>query len=181
MFIGGVRLSKVVLGLLLLATFAAMLRSGRPWRGYNIPRVAEIATLPETEALAPVRRYTKIGAGLFPWVGGVRPQYGRGEQPVKLGYAYLEYGILGMPYWVGEEYGLVTYIEQAHGIRFAGIAPGQRPLLDEMVGRPITRDYRFNRYFRLWGWFFPVAFFAFIFLWWREDRQEETRLMEGLE
>jgi len=165
--------SRIVLAVLLAATAAAMIFSGRPWRGYSMPRVAEIATLPDNEELAPVRRYTEIGSGIFPYIGGPRPELGRVRQPLKLGYAYDEYGILGMPYWVSGEYGLVTYLETVEGIQVAVITPSQRPMLDGMLGTPVTRDYQFRWYLQIWGWFFPPLFLLWILTWRREDMARE--------
>ena len=171
--------SRVVLAVLVLATLLVLVFSGRPWRGYNMPRIAEIAVLPDDSRTEAVRRYTEIGSGIFPWLDGPRPELAGERQPLRLGYAYVEYGILGMPYGVGDEFGLVTYFDSPAGIQFGVIAPGQRPLLDEMVGRPLTRDYEFRWYLYVWGWLFPVLFLLWIYLWWREDRQEEQKLLEA--
>jgi hypothetical protein len=172
--------SRVILAVLVLVTLAALIFSGRPWRGYSMPRVAEIALLPDNDRMAQVRRYTEIGSGIFPYLDGVmRPELGRERQPLHLGYAYDEYGILGMPYWVGGEYGLVTYLETAQGIQVAAITEGQRPLLDEMVGRPVTRDYSFRWYFQIWGWLFPPLLILWLLAWRREDQAEEERLMNS--
>lgn len=174
-----IRPSRVVAALLVAATLAVLIFSGRPWRGYNMPRVTEIATLPDDERLVPVRRYTEIGSAFFPYIGGPRPELAAERQPLKLGYAYLEYGILGMPYAVGEEYGLVTYIEEPSGVQVAAITPGQQPLLDELAGRRLSQDYRFAWYRYVWGWLFAFSFALWIWLWRREDRQEEQRLLEA--
>jgi hypothetical protein len=173
------RPSRVLLAILVLGTLLAMILSGRPWRGYSMPRVEQIAALPDSPQLAPVRRYTEIGSGLFPYIGGPRPDRNGRRPELKLGFAYEEQGILGMPYWVSDEYGLVTYLETEPGIQFAMIGPGQRPLLDGMLGRPVTQQYRFRWYRHLWGWLFPLAFLIWIFLWRREDQQEEQRLLEA--
>jgi hypothetical protein len=171
--------SRILLGLLLTGTGAALIFSGRPWRGYAMPVVAEIAVLPDDARFAQVRRYTEIGSGFFPYVGGPRPDRDQARPPLKLGYAYDEHGILGLPYGVGYEYGLVAYFEQAEGIQVAVIGEGQRPLLDSLIGRPLTQNYRFRWYLRVWGWLFPPAFFGWILLWRREDKLEEQRLMEA--
>lgn len=176
---GKITPSRVLLAVLVLFTLGAMIFSGRPWRGYSMPRVAEIALLPDNEALAQVRRYTEIGSGIFPYIdGSVRPELGRARQPLHLGYAYDEYGILGMPYWVGGEYGMVSYLETPEGVQVAVISPGQRPLLDGMVGRPVTRDYAFRWYVHIWGWLFPPLFILWLLAWRREDKREEERLLE---
>ena len=165
--------SRVILAVLVVMTICSLAFSGRPWRGYSAPRVAEIATLPDNERLADVRRYTEIGAGVFFHVGGPRPEIAGTRQPVKLGFAYHEYGIFGMPYWVGDEYGLVTSIDTVPGVQVAGIAPGQIPLLDEMLGAPIAANYRFRWYLHIWGWLFPILIVALILAWRREGRIRE--------
>lgn len=173
------RPSHAVLAALIVATVAVLLLSGRPWRGYYMPRVSEIATLPDDEGLAAVRRYTEIGSGMFPWIDGERPELADARPQLRVGYAYAEYGILGMPYAVGEEYGLVTYLEMPEGIRVGAITPGQRPLLDELIGLRLTQGYAFRWYRYVWGWLFAFTFLLWIYLWWREDRQEEQRLLEA--
>jgi hypothetical protein len=167
---------RVILVGLLGALALALLFSGRPWRGYSMPRVAEIAVLEDSPRLADVRHYTEIGSGIFPYIGGPRPDLAGTRPPLRLGYAYNENGILGLPYWVGDEYGLVTYIETVDGIQFAAIAPGQVALLDEMIGSPAASGYAFRWYLRIWGWLYFAAFLALVFSWWREDRGEEERL-----
>lgn len=165
--------SRVLMAVLVVATLAALAFSGRPWRGYSAPRVAEIATLPDNERLAQVRRYTEYGSGVFYHIGGDRPEYANARQPLKLGFAYHEYGILGMPYWVKGEYGLVTYLDTVEGVQVAGIMPGQVPLLDEMIGEPLASSYTFRWWTRIWGWFFPVLLIALILAWRREARIKE--------
>ena len=176
---GKITPSRIVLGVLIVMVLAAMIFSGRPWRGYSIYRVAEIATLPDNERLAPVRRYTEIGSGIFPHLNGPRPELGEGRQPLRVGWAYHEYGILGMPYWVDSEIGLVTAIDTPNGVQIGAITPGQIPLLEEMVGAPIVRNYSFRWYLQIWGWLFPPLFLLWLYLWRREDRQEEERLLNS--
>lgn len=165
--------ARVILALLIIFTLSAMIFSNRPWRGYTSPWIEDIATLPDNDRLAPVRRYTEIGAGVIFHIGGRRPEFEGYRAPLKLGYAYHEYGILGMPYWVGDEYGLVTYIETPEGRQYAGIAPGQIPLLDEMMGEPIASTYRFRWWLQIWGWIFPILLVALVFAWLREGRIRE--------
>jgi len=165
--------SRAILAVLVVATILCMALSGRPWRGYSAQRVAEIRTLPDDPALAPLRRYTAIGSGIFFHIGGPKPWLADRPRTLKLGYAYQEYGILGMPYWVNSGYGLVTYYETVPGVQVAFIAPGQIPLLDEMIGEPVAANYDFRRYLRIWGWFFPVLLIALILAWRREARIRE--------
>lgn len=174
-----IRPSRIILGLLLLGTAAAMAFSGRPWRGYAMPWVEEIAVLPDTPAMAPIRRYTEIGSGIFPYIDGPRPEYRGQRRPLRLGYAYDEIGILGMPYRIAGHYGLVTYLETEEGVQVGAITEGQKPLLDAAIGSPIASSYQFRWYLQVWGWFFPLLFGLWILAWRREDKMEEQRLLES--
>jgi hypothetical protein len=170
--------SRIILGALLGAIILALLFSGRPWRGYNMPRVTPIAVLEDSPRLADVRHYTEIGPGIFPYIGGPRPELAETRQPLRLGYAYVEYGIFGLPYWVGEEYGMVTYLETSAGVQVAAITPGQVPLLDEMIGAPTASGYHFRWYLYIWGWPLLILFVAWVWTWRREDLSEEERLRD---
>jgi hypothetical protein len=176
---GQITPSRIILAVLLAATAAAMIFSGRPWRGYNMPRVAEIAVLPDTPQTAPIRRYTEIGSGIFPYIGGPRPELRGRRTPLRLGYAYDEVGILGMPYRVTGTYGMVTYFENEQGVQLGAITPGQIPLLDAAIGSPVASSYQFRWYLQIWGWFFPLLFGLWILAWRREDKMEEQRLLES--
>lgn len=175
------RPSRIVLALLAAGILLVLILSDRPWRGYQMPRVQEIAVVPDNPRTAAVRRYTELGSGIFPYIGGRRPELEGRRAPLKLGFAYEEQGILGMPYRVTDEYGLVTYLELPDGIQFGALAPGQRPLLDAMIGRPLTRDFEFRWYLQTWGWLFALGFLLWLYLWRREDLQEEQRLLDSMQ
>jgi hypothetical protein len=169
---GQITPSRIVLGVLIAGVLAAMIFSGRPWRGYSAYQIREIRTLPDDPRLASVRRYTQIA--LYPYVGGeARPELSIGRQPVRLGWAYQEYGILGMPYWAQSDQGLVVYMEAPDGLQFGPVTPGQIPVLEAAGAGQIPRDYSFPWYFHIWGWLFPPAFLLWLWLWRREDRARE--------
>jgi hypothetical protein len=176
---GTITPSRIILGMMLLGTAAAMAFSGRPWRGYAMPWVQEIAVLPDTQAIAPIRRYTEIGSGIFPYIDGPRPELRGRRMPLKLGFAYDEVGILGMPYRVTGSYGLVTYFQNEEGVQVGAITPGQTPLIDAAIGSPVASSYRFRWYLQIWGWFFPVLLGLWVLAWRREDKMEEQRLLES--
>jgi hypothetical protein len=168
-----VPLSWVLIAAMAVAVIANLLLSNRPPQGYTMYQIEEIATLPDTPELADVRRYTEIGAGELPHLRGAR-RVDIDDQPLRVGWVYQESGILSLPYWAENiSTGPSLYIDTGDGYRIAGVTPGQIPLLEQKVGRPILRDYQFRWYRHIWGWGFPLALALLIWLWVREARARE--------
>ena len=162
-------------GALLLAAVVNLFLTNRPPAFYKMLQVTEIETLPDTPALADVRRYTQIGAGFIPKMGLVQwPRADLSTRPVKVGWVYEERGFLGMPYSaVDVSNGPSLYIDTGNGYQLAGVGPSQIALLEEKVGRPFLRDYRFAWYWHVWGWLYPPLLAIFGWLWLRERRRRE--------
>lgn len=172
-FLKEVPRSRIVLAILIGFVAASMAFSGRPWRGYSAYYVHEIRTLPDGPALEMARRISRLG--IFPSVEGAPAiDHGPASEPVKLGWSYVEYGILGMPYWARTEVGLVAFRETDEGIRFGQIEPERIPLLEQAGAGEIPRDYGFPWYRYIWGWLFFPLFGLWLWLWRKEDRVREA-------
>ena len=176
-----VRLSRVVLGMLVLFTLASILFSGRPIGGYGVSVVEEVMVLPDDAPEAEwLRRQTTVGELPYP-NGRPRPWLADETQPVKIGRVYTEYGILGMPYWAqaDEELGLFIYSEGENHIGGAPINPARLQLLEQAAGVSIPREHSARWYQHVWGWMFPILFLIWLLLWRREDRKREEEELWG--
>jgi hypothetical protein len=165
--------SQIILGLLAAALGAVLFLSDRPWGMTGSYRIAKIATLPDDPRLAPVRRYTQIGSGALPYIGREAPPPQGSRPPLRLGWAYREFSAFRMPFWASSEWGMVTYYDAPWGRQFAVIMPGQKPLLDQLAGAPVTQNYRFPWYRYLWGWLFVVGLGIWTVVKRREVRKAE--------
>lgn len=170
--------SRLLLAALVLFVAATLFLGDRPWSLTSSPRVAEIDTLPDDPALASVRRYTEIGSGTLPYPARhTPPALGTEPLPLKLGWAYREVSLVGMPLWAYPEGGLVTYFERPDGYQVALIGPEQAALLDTIVGR----DYAgrsFPWYHYNWGFLLPLGILLWTWLRRREFRLAEERFYE---
>ncbi|MGQ0589593.1 MAG: hypothetical protein ACT4N8_08695 [Sphingosinicella sp.] len=166
--------SRLVLIVLVLFVAASLIFGDRPWSLTSAPRVAEIDTLPDSPALASVRRYTEIGSGTLPYPARRTPfAPGFGPPPLKVGWAYREVSLVGMPLWAYPEGGLVTYFERPDGIQVALLGPEQAVLLDRITGRDYARrDFPWFQY--VWGFLLPLG----ILLWTGLRRRELWRAEE---
>ena len=164
----------VLLGLLIVAGVANMILSNRPpLRGYTMLQITDIATLPDSPELADVRRYTEIGAGDLLHRRG-RRGVDIEDQPLRLGWVYQESGFLSLPLWAENvSTGPTLYIDTGHGYRIAGVARGQRALLEQKVGWPVVREYQFRWYLHVWGWAYLLAVAVLIWLSLKERRARE--------
>ena len=156
---------------LVVGLVVVMIFSGRPSVPANIPRIEEVATLPDGPRMASVRAYTEYGSGVLPYNAMERarraPADWDARQPLKLGYAYREVSFLKMPFWAYEEYGLVTFMDTPAGYKIAIMNPKQMELLQELTGKDWS-GYRFPIWAHLWGWLFVIGFIAGPLLWLRE-------------
>lgn len=172
-FVKRVPWATVLLGLVAILGVANMLFLDRPMRGYTKLQIDRIATLPDTPELADVRRYTEIGAGELGHVRG-RRELDISEQPLHLGWVYQESGFLGLPLWAENvSTGPTLYLDTGWGYRVAGVAPGQRDLLEQKVGRAVISDYQFRWYLHVWGWAYLLALAVLIWLSLKERRARE--------
>ena len=173
-FLKNLPISWILASLLAVGVIANALLTNRPLQGYSMYQIDEIGTLPDTPALADVRRYTEIGAGEIPHLRGASDDVDPSRQPLKLGWIYRESGILGLPYWAENVSTLPSlYIDHGDGYRYAGVGPRQVPLLEEKAGRPVLRDYEFHWYRHVWGWLFPLSLALLIMLWRKEALARE--------
>ncbi|MBX3562430.1 MAG: hypothetical protein KF780_11540 [Sphingomonas sp.] len=165
--------SRTLLALIALAFAAIALLSDRPWNAATSYRIVEIAALPDDPRLAQLRRYTEIGSGAIAYLPGEERPAMRAPQPLKIGWAYSEFSLLKLPFWASGEIGLVTYLETPTWRHFAIISPGQRPLLDELIGSEIVAENGFRWYRHVWGWLFVAAMLLWTWLRHREDLARE--------
>lgn len=136
-------------------------------------RIEEIATLPDSERLESVRRYTMIGSGIIPYAPGeARPAHAD-RPPIRVGWVYREVSALGMPFFGRAQFGPVTFVALSQGRQFAMMSPAQVALLDELAGRRVTADYRFTSYTHYWGWLIVLALIGWTLL-----RRREARIRE---
>ena len=156
---------------LFLAAFAlcvglVLIVSDRPWSATSMPRIDEVAVIPDGPKTESVREYTEYGSGVLPFMEReARPSPGPdSERPIKLGWSYRELGLLRMPFWASKELGFVTYIETPEGLRFSVMVPEQLALLEQMTGQKYSDRYTFPWHEHLWGWLFVLAFLAWLVL-----------------
>jgi hypothetical protein len=171
--------STILLALIGLAFAAVALLSERPWNATTSYRIVEITTLPDDPRLAQLRRYTEIGSGAFPYLPGEERPAAGAPQPLKIGWAYSEFSILTLPLWASGDLGLVTYLETPVWRHFAIIVPGQRPLLDELIGGDVVGRNGFQWYRHVWGWLFVAAMLMWAWLKRREDLAREEAHWEA--
>lgn len=170
-----IRRSWIALGLLAAFTLGSILFSGRPIFGYGASVVEEVMVIPEGPRSAQLREVASVGELPYP-NGGTRSGLAGTRQPLKLGYVDTEYGILGMPYWAqaDPQLGMVLYVETEEHLNAAPIDPRRIDMLQQMAGVPIPREHSTHWYFHIWGWLFPILFFAWLWLWRKEDRAREA-------
>lgn len=169
---------RIALGLLAAAYAVTFFLSEREWGLTNIPRVEEVDTLPETDRLAAVRRYTQIGSGLLPYLPRERARRAASVaeegQRLKVGFSYREISILRVPVWASEDNGLVTYLELPSWYQIALINEDQIRLLERISGRSYA-GYSFPRWKHMWGWLFLLGLLGWYLLHrralakWREE------------
>src|SRR5690349_20497156 len=103
--------SRIMLGVIVLLLALNFALTDRSWKLASAPRVSELEILPDTPDFAPVRAATEAdGAALAYPVRGTPPP-AAARPALKLGYAYREVSLFGMPLWAYPEPGLVTYLE----------------------------------------------------------------------
>jgi len=171
-------LSRMLLAALALFLAANLYFTDRPWTLTSAPRVAEIAVLPDAPALATLRRDTEIGMGMLPYPSRRTPP-AAGPVPLKLGWAYREVALFGMPMWGYKEGGLVTYLEMPQGIQVALVDAERAALLDRLTGAQYS-SRAFPWYKFVWGWLAVAVLLAAVRIGlWEARREEERAYAEG--
>jgi hypothetical protein len=156
------------------------LRACRPIFGYGATVLDETMVIADGPRAGALREMAGMGELPYP-NGGTRPGLAETQQPIRLGQAYREYGILGMPYWAvpEPELGMMIYVEAPEHINAAPIDPRRIDLLQQMAGVPIPREPAYRWYVHMWGWLFPILFLAWLIVWRREDRAREEEHWTG--
>lgn len=165
--------ARTLLAAIGLAAAAILLLGERPVGLTDMMRIDAISTLPDSERLEPVRRYTMIGSGLIPYMPGEAAPAYAARPEIRLGWVYREISALRMPFFARPQFGPVTFVELPQGRQFAMLAPEQVSLLEELAGRPLASDYRFAWYGYLWGWLMVLALIGWTLL-----RRREARIRE---
>ncbi len=165
--------SRTMLAAIAIAFGAILFLSDRPVGLTDMIRIDEIATLPVSARLEPVRRYTMIGSGLIPYMPGERRAATAGPPPLKIGWVYREISGLRMPFFASSQFGPVTFVELPEGRQYAELGPDQVALLDALAGRPVASGYRFAWHRRIWGWLVVLALIGWTLL-----RRREARIRE---
>jgi hypothetical protein len=159
--------TESLLKILLLCLFVAMVFSGRPLLPTSTPRIRQIAVLPATEKLEPLRRYTEMGSGLLPY--NAREQLDRtppswdAPRPLKVGYSYREVSFLRLPFAAYTEYGIVTFVDTVGGYKICLLTPGQVEALNEAAGRDFS-GIGLQPWRHVWGWLFVLGIAGLGFL-----------------
>jgi hypothetical protein len=180
-------LVRVMPGVLVILLAAIFVLSDRPWLPTSMPAVSEVETLPDTPKMADVRDYTEMGSAFLPHTEKEkarrqaeqrRQPYDYEKEPLRLGWSYREVSFLRMPFFAYEEFGLVTYFDRPGGYHIALLPPAQVELLGELTGKDY-RGSRFPFYLYLWGWLFPIAAIALVWLYLRQEakRREEQGII----
>jgi hypothetical protein len=173
-------LSRIILAALTLFLVANLALGDRSWSLTSAPRVAEIDTLPDDPALAPVRNYAETSAGTLPYPERRTPPAAEaGPPPLKVGWAYREVGLLGMPLYGYPEPGIVTYFERPDAIHAAILGHEQLALLDRLTGRSYS-SLSFPWYRYAWGPLFLLGIFLWTWARTREVRRAEELFFERM-
>jgi hypothetical protein len=152
--------TESLLKALLLLLFVAMVFSGRPLLPTSMPRIREIAVLPASAKLEPIRQYTEMGSGLLPY--NAREQLDRlppssdAPRPLKVGYSYREVSFLRLPFAAYTEFGIVTFVDTVGGYKICLLSPEQVKMLNEAAGRDFSK-IGLQAWRHVWGWFFLLG------------------------
>ncbi len=170
-------LPRLVLAAFAIGVAVVLVFSQRPWAATSMPRLYEIAVLPETPEVEAATTGAEFGI-VIPFrrdQAPANPQSGPSLSPPKLGYSYREVSLARMPFWAHRELGFVKYIESADGYYAEPLASGQMERLAAITGRDWAHSYSFPIWRHLWGWLFAAAFALWFFLQhrarakWREE------------
>jgi hypothetical protein len=173
-------LSRIILAALALFMVANLALGDRPWSLTSAPRVAEIATLPDAPALTPVRNYAEMSAGTLAYPERRTPPLAEaGPPPLKIGWAYREVSLLGMPLYGYPEPGIVAYFERPEAIHAASLGPEQLALLDRLTGGSYS-SLSFPWYKYLWGPLFLLGILLWTWAKTREARRAEELFFERM-
>lgn len=168
--------SRYVLGVLVLFLAVNFAVTDRSWKLASLPRVQEIETLPTGPEMAGFLEATQASAEELAYPPhAAPPEASSGVPPLKVGIAYREVSLFGMPLWAYPEPGLVTYVERPAHMRVLVLSPEQQSALDQAGGKAYSR-VRFPWYFHLWGWLLLVGVIA-----WTKARSIDTRRAEERE
>jgi len=151
--------SRIVLGVIVLLLAVNFALTDRSWKLASAPRVSEVNVLPETAALAPVRAATEASDARLPYPVRGTPPPAIARPPLKVGFAYREVSLFGMPLWAYPEPGLITYLERPADMKALVLSPEQVTALGALTGRDYAR-HRFPWYLHLWGWLLLVGIIA---------------------
>ena len=91
--------SRIILAAIVLTMGIILYMSDRPWGFTSMPRIAEIALIPDGESTDSIRRYTEVGSGILPYMEDEARPAARGQPPLKVGWSYREQIIFRMPLW----------------------------------------------------------------------------------
>jgi hypothetical protein len=167
--------SRIVLGVIALLLAVNFALTDRSWKLASAPRVSEVEVLPEAPAFAPVRAATEAeGAALAYPIRGTPPP-AAARPALKLGYAYREVSLFGMPLWAYPEPGLVTYLERPAAMQALVLSPEQVAALGTLTGRDYAQ-LGFPWYLHLWGWLLLVGIIV-----WTKARSIDIRRAEERE
>jgi len=171
--------SRIILGVIVLFLVVNLALTDRSWKLASAPRIAELGTLDETPALAPLRAATEASEQVLPYPpNGPLPAIA-GRQPLKAGLAYREVSLFGLPLWAYSEPGLATYLERPRDMRALPLDPEQAAALDAATGYAYS-EVRFAWWLHIWGWLLPI-----LILVWTKARSidigkvEERELAQG--
>lgn len=157
---------RLVLAALALGLGLVLVLSQRPWAATSMPRLYEIAVLPDTPEAEAATGAAEFGI-VIPYRRDQAPgaaDSGPSRSASKLGFSYREVSLAKMPFWAHRELGFVKYSERPDGYHAEPLAAEQMDRLAAVIGRDLTRSYAFPVWRHLWGWLFAAALGLWFFL-----------------
>jgi len=167
--------SRIVLGVIVLLLALNFALTDRSWKLASAPRVSEVDVPAETAALAPVRAATEASDARLPYPIRAAPRPAVTRPALKVGFAYREVSLFGMPLWAYPEPGLITYLERPADMQALVLSPAQVTALGAVTGRDYSK-VRFPWYLHVWGWLLLAGIVA-----WTRARGIDIRRAEARE
>ena len=159
-------LPRMVLAALALGVAAALILSDRPWSATSMPRIDEIAALPETPEADAATSGAEVGV-VLPYDRDQALRQARGDAlsfGSKLGYSYREVSIARMPLWAKRELGFVKFRPSPDGYYAEPLGDEQMARLKAVTGKDWAGSYAFPFWAHMWGWLFALGFLAWLYL-----------------
>jgi hypothetical protein len=157
---------RILLALLALALAAAMFLSNRPWAATSMPRIDEIAALPDTPEAEAATSGAAVGI-VLPYDRDQALRQAKGDalgSGSRLGYSYRETSIARLPLWASRELGFVKFTPSPDGYYAEPLGEEQLEGLKAAVGKDYAGGYVFPFWAHMWGWLFAIGLLGWFYL-----------------